>query len=188
MAIGMKPCPVCGSDNPTGEEFCETCGAALLTSFGAISRPAMTPSQPVQPLHCPRCGKPYQMGKPFCGGCGASLTGSAPVQPTQPGQLVVGMLLAGRYKITQAIAQGGMGAVFKAEDQSIHNREVVIKAMLDSSDPEQVRMSVEERRFLAEIKHPNIVQIYDFVQTSSTSYIIMEYDLAPLLEGWRRET
>ena len=52
---------------------------------------------------------------------------------------------------------------------------VVLKGLLDSEDEAAMAAAVAERRFLAEVKHPNIVQIYNFVQHDDAGYIVMEY-------------
>ena len=80
----------------------------------------------------------------------------------------------GKYEIKKLIGKGGMGAVFLAFDQVL-KREVVIKALLSTGDPDEVEAAVREREFLAAIKHPNIVGIYDFVSIGTEGYIVMEY-------------
>jgi len=47
----------------------------------------------------------------------------------------------------------------------------VLKGLLDSKDESAMSAAIAERRFLAEVEHPNIVKIYNFVQhkTPATS-------------------
>jgi serine/threonine-protein kinase PknG len=58
---------------------------------------------------------------------------------------------------------------------------VVLKGLLNSGDADAQAAAVAERRFLAEVEHPSIVRIYNFVQHQdsqtgeSTGYIVMEY-------------
>ena len=52
---------------------------------------------------------------------------------------------------------------------------VVLKGLLDSEDEAAAAAAVAERQFLAEVEHPNIVQIYNFVQHEDAGYIVMEY-------------
>ena len=80
----------------------------------------------------------------------------------------------GRYSITRVVGKGGMGAVFLAEDKQL-KRKVVIKAVLQSDDPTDAAQAVKEREFLAAVKHPNIVSIYDVVTVGSDGYIVMEF-------------
>jgi serine/threonine-protein kinase PknG len=50
--------------------------------------------------------------------------------------------------------------------------------------------AVAERRFLAEVEHPNIVGVYNFVQHAGAGYIVMEYvggkSLRQILLEWRQ--
>jgi len=133
---------------------------------------------------CPRCHQPRKAGSKFCNGCGLRYDSNVsaqlanqqaagiPVRSTS--SLKVGDLLNAKYKITREIGEGGMGAVFMAEDQLL-KRPVVIKALLSENDPSMIAQSIKEREFLAAIKHANIVSIYDFIATGQQGYIVMEY-------------
>jgi serine/threonine-protein kinase PknG len=52
---------------------------------------------------------------------------------------------------------------------------VVLKGLLNSGDEDALAAAVAERRFLAEVEHPNIVKIYNFVEHDGAGYIVMEY-------------
>jgi serine/threonine-protein kinase PknG len=51
----------------------------------------------------------------------------------------------------------------------------VLKGLLDAADADAMAAALAERRFLAEVEHPNIVKIFNFVQHESSGYIVMEY-------------
>ena len=55
------------------------------------------------------------------------------------------------------------------------DRWVVLKGLLDSSDEDAMAAALSERRFLAEVEHPNIVKIFNFVEHGGSGYIVMEY-------------
>jgi serine/threonine-protein kinase PknG len=112
--------------------------------------------------------------------------GNLSTPAASPQTLQVGSILNNKYKITKEIGSGGMGAVFLAED-SVLKRQVVIKALLSSDDPDLVAQSVKEREFLAAIKHANIVSIYDFVTIGIHGYIVMEYVYGKTLEEMMEE-
>ena len=67
-----------------------------------------------------------------------------------------------RYKILSCLGSGGMGSVYRAEDQRL-KRTVAIKflrsSQLDSLDPRQRRRFMREARAQARIEHPNICKI-----------------------------
>ena len=70
-----------------------------------------------------------------------------------------------RYEIKGKIGQGGLGAVYRAQDVRM-NREVAIKRIVanpeDSSISEEAtRQLLKEAGSLASLQHPNIVTIYD---------------------------
>ena len=75
----------------------------------------------------------------------------------------IGKSLAGRYKIEELMGQGGMSAVYKANDPNL-KRVVAIKLIHEhlSSDPGFVSRFEEEAAAVAQLRHPNIVQVFDF--------------------------
>jgi serine/threonine protein kinase len=82
----------------------------------------------------------------------------------------------GRYRILSRISQGGMGAVYLAEDPQLH-RKVAIKLLLESLDNDEWRKRFHrEARALARLVHPNIVTIFDFGEDArGRPFIVMEY-------------
>ena len=81
------------------------------------------------------------------------------------------------YVIKEQIGQGGMGAVYLAEDARI-GRRVAIKVLLPatSAQPELVRRFFNEAKAATEIRNPHIVDVIDFGELEDgTSYIIMEW-------------
>ncbi len=68
-----------------------------------------------------------------------------------------------------------MGWIFLAKDRNVSDRWVVLKGLLNTGDDDAMAAALAERRFLAEVEHPNIVKIFNFVQHESSGYIVMEY-------------
>jgi eukaryotic-like serine/threonine-protein kinase len=85
----------------------------------------------------------------------------------------------GRYRLTELVGAGGMGLVYAAEHTGLLRR-VALKLLLPSLDsPEFLERFRREARMLAELRHPHIVEIYDFdVTAAGLPYYAME-----LLEG-----
>jgi serine/threonine-protein kinase PknG len=79
------------------------------------------------------------------------------------------------------LAHGGLGWIYLAMDHHLDRRWVVLKGLLNTGDASAQEAAVVERRFLAEVVHPNIVGVYNFVQHAdrrsgeSAGYIVMEY-------------
>jgi serine/threonine-protein kinase PknG len=68
-----------------------------------------------------------------------------------------------------------MGWIYLARDRNVSDRWVVLKGLLNAGDDDAMAAALAERRFLAEVEHPNIVKIFNFVQHESSGYIVMEY-------------
>lgn len=95
-------------------------------------------------------------------------------------QLEAGELVAGQYEVLGCLAHGGVGWIYLALDHNVSDRWVVLKGLLHSGDPEAQEVALAERRFLAEVTHPSIVKIYNFVEHpgmdgNPVGYIVMEY-------------
>jgi serine/threonine protein kinase len=86
----------------------------------------------------------------------------------------------GSYKVVSRLGQGGMGVVYVAEHPLLGSR-AVIKMLLPemSAHKDVVERFFNEAKAATRIKHPGIVQIFDFgFHSSGSAYIVME-----LLEG-----
>ncbi len=88
----------------------------------------------------------------------------------------IGYNLGNRYKIEAPLGQGGMSAVYRAHDPNLR-RTVAIKLIHAhlTSDPEFVRRFEAEAAAVAQLRHPNIVQVYDFDHDGDTYFMVMEY-------------
>ncbi|MAQ13590.1 MAG: hypothetical protein CMN30_02180 [Sandaracinus sp.] len=91
---------------------------------------------------------------------------------------LVGQVIDQRYHVTQLIGEGGMGAVYRAEQQD--GPPVAIKVLHEElGDQEESRARFErEARALFGLEHPNILHVHDFGIVDGKPYIAME-----LLEG-----
>lgn len=84
-------------------------------------------------------------------------------------------LTLGPYLITDWIAQGGMGQVFKAEHQMM-GREVAIKVLPQArSTPTSIENFTREIRYQAILDHVNLVRAYDAGHDGNVYYLVTEY-------------
>jgi len=85
-------------------------------------------------------------------------------------------VLAGRYKLTAPLGEGGMAAVYRGRDLRL-NREVAIKVLHDelTRDPEFLSRFHREAQLVASLSHPNIVPVYDVGEDQATHFIVMEH-------------
>jgi formylglycine-generating enzyme required for sulfatase activity len=88
----------------------------------------------------------------------------------------IGHTFGGRYRIEEKLAEGGMATVYKAYDPNLR-RTVAIKLIHPhlSTDPEFVRRFEQEAASVAQLRHPNIIQVYDFNYDAGVHYMVLEY-------------
>jgi eukaryotic-like serine/threonine-protein kinase len=88
-----------------------------------------------------------------------------------------GTILANKYELIAPIGQGGMASVWRARTLGAagFSRMVAIKRLLPSisKTPGFAAMFVEEARVVAELQHPNIVQVHDFDKDAAGNYFIV---------------
>lgn len=92
------------------------------------------------------------------------------------------------YEVLETLPRGGMSTVFKARQLSL-DRLVAIKALPSSmvNDAADVEKFMAEARITASLKHPNIVQVYDFGKTDEGVYFfVMEYISGYSIADWIR--
>ena len=95
-------------------------------------------------------------------------------------------ILNDRYELEQKIGEGGMARVYRGRDLRL-NRQVAIKVLHShyASDTNFLQRFHHEAQAAANLRHPNIVDVYDVGQDADTHYIVMEYvagsDLKALL-------
>lgn len=139
------------------------------------------PRVPENRRFCGNCGQPVGQsrdGRPgltegFCPNCRTRYSFSP--------KLVPGELVAGQYEVLGCLAHGGLGWIYLAKDHNVSDRWVVLKGLLNTGDADAMAAAAAESRFLAQLEHPNIVRIYNFVQHAgvrdgeTAGYIVMEY-------------
>lgn len=89
---------------------------------------------------------------------------------------LVGNVLGDRYRIDDLIGQGGMSAVYKAYDPNL-KRVVAIKVIHPhlADDPKFVLRFEDEAAAVAQLHHPNIVQVHDFNNDQDLYYMVQEF-------------
>jgi Serine/threonine protein kinase len=88
----------------------------------------------------------------------------------QPGDLVL------HYRILEEIAEGGMGQIYRAEDEILRRR-VALKVLpqkVTKNEKAKKRM-LREARLAASLNHPNICSIYEIGEKDGHTFISMEY-------------
>ncbi|MGH8967043.1 MAG: protein kinase domain-containing protein, partial [Actinomycetes bacterium] len=138
------------------------------------------PKVPEDKRFCSNCGAKVGRGRGgepgrtegFCTSCRHRFSFSP--------KLTRGEVLHDQYEVLGCLAHGGLGWIYLALDRAVADRWVVLKGLLDTGDADAMAAAVAERRFLAEVTHPSIVKIYNFVEHDDkhgnpVGYIVMEY-------------
>jgi len=222
LSTATLVCPYCGAALRPDARFCKRCGKPVSTAGAGPTCPHCGGSVRPQALFCPYCGAPLvstaarricphcsasvRAGARFCPQCRTPLTAlptpvivsPPPLPPSQqPGRFGTGDLLptttiANRYVILEKIAQGGMGAVYKAQDKRLQGKIVAVKEMSESAIPPADREKIlksfqREAELLARLEHPNLARVTDYFQEGERHYMVMEFiegqTLKEMLEG-----
>ena len=131
--------------------------------------------------YCSKCEAPVGRTKNgvvgrtegFCTNCGTAYSFTP--------KLFAGDLVGGQYEVVGCLAHGGLGWIYLGIDRRVNDRWIVLKGLLDTGDEEALAVAIAERRYLAEVDHPNLVRIINFVEHpdprkgTRDGYIVMEY-------------
>ncbi|MGH3762394.1 tetratricopeptide repeat protein [Actinophytocola sp.] len=208
-STGEGPHGTGSSSGPTGRRTSSRASGRGRLGAGLVEVPVVPVKDPASAvLEDPAVGE----NKRFCSNCGAEVGRGKDGEPGETEgecadcgtpfnfrpRLVRGDLVGGQYEVLGCLAYGGLGWIYLAKDHNVSDRWVVLKGMIDTGDTTSMASAVAERRFLAEVEHPNVVRIYNFVQHPDPTtgnlagYIVMEYvggqSLRQLALSHHRET
>ncbi len=126
-------------------------------------------------MQCPSCQTPVDDSQRFCPACGTVLA-QGDAQGPDP---MIGQVLGAKYTVVRLIGEGGMGAVYEGEQQlGTTKRKVAVKTLHPhlSRDPKIKARFEREVGTIAELEHPNTIQVYDFgTAAEGILYIVMEF-------------
>jgi serine/threonine protein kinase/Tfp pilus assembly protein PilF len=135
---------------------------------------------------CPECSHSNPFDHDYCARCGKYIGGAVqetltkPASPLRPEQdtlsFVPGQRFGRRYIIIEEIGRGGMGRVYKAQDQEL-NVDVALKMIKPElvSNPSVVRRFKKETLLTRSLTSENIIRIFDLGEAEGIKFIAMEY-------------
>jgi serine/threonine protein kinase len=113
-----------------------------------------------------------------------------------PKPLNANHLLKNRYRVKSVIGQGGMGAIYLADDERLSGRKCAIKEVeQDPGLPEKLQQEARDQFYreasiLARLDHPNLPKVSDFFSSSNRDYLVMDFvpgqDLRSMVEDARQ--
>ena len=197
-------CGKCGKENVGGVQFCIHCGSDL------ASQTPPPPTRDPETLGGQETIQPSpRMGVDRCEDAGnidslgdlqtvradrqvlaredVSLGDAATLLPDDPSQAIPeGETVGGRYKILRTLGAGGMGTVFLAQDLRLP-RQVALKVLSRQfqRDTAMLARLQREAHSIAQLNHPNIVQVHDAERDDRWGYYLaMEYVTGGTLAEW----
>jgi len=134
-------------------------------------------------MKCPKCNFENPDDTLYCGKCAAPLQASeeTDISYTKTLQksikeLPIGSTFARRYHVIEELGKGGMGKVYKVEDNEI--KENVALKLLNpevASDEKTIERFRNELKFARKITHKNVCRMYHLSKEEDSYYITMEY-------------
>jgi serine/threonine protein kinase len=141
-------------------------------------------------MHCPLCQRANRSSARHCVHCGTLLSGGSIPHPCGTGKIPPGNRIGGRYVIVRKVAQGGMAAVYEAEEKANPGMKLALKEMsLQALQREKTELRKDivesfrrEFQLLSTLRHPNLVEAYNYFEEGGRHYFIMEFIEGQTLE------
>ena len=130
-----------------------------------------------QPAACPNCGARLVLGSPIGGLCPRCLVLLAVEPRDEPVSDQSFDVAFGPYRLLEQVGEGGMGVVYRAQQEHPIRRIVALKVVKPGRDSRHVLSRFDsERQALAILNHPNIATVFDAgVTADGRPYFVMEY-------------
>ena len=166
--IGNVETIVCGVDLELNQKLNRLIDEQRLITSGPLAVPAPAAPASVPGAPAPPPGHDRTMTAPT----------SPPPRSGSPGALVVGDVLANRYRIQRMLGRGGMGAVYLAHDEVLGDV-VALKVISSAWAADEAAMVERFKRECAaarKVSSPNVIRIHDLGEARpGMLYLSMEY-------------
>src|SRR3990167_7831199 len=158
----MTHCENCGAKLPADAAFCDNCGKPVRGPSGAVDQVT-----PMSGQITPDPDRP---------------TGR---DPRASATLQAGQTFGDRYTIESVVGRGGMGVVYKAIDK-VSGKSVALKLINASNmgGERAIQRLIEEGITARDIRHPNVVAVYDVGLSGDQPFVAMEYLDGISLRSW----
>ncbi|MCA9597153.1 MAG: serine/threonine protein kinase [Myxococcales bacterium] len=155
----MVQCHACSGQTLADSRYCSQCGVRLTTGSLVITDAPVSRRREA---------------------LAATTPGPMPTEDSDDDQPLadplIGVVIAGRYRIIEPLGRGGMGVVYRVEHARI-GKLMALKLLTGelSRDTEVVARFKREALMVSKLSHPNTVQVFDFGTSDGLTYLAMEY-------------
>ncbi len=141
-----------------------------------VSQPEPARTQEMSRVSGSRNAPPSDLASTELGSDGDAATIAGPPTAQSPGGFAPGRVVAGRYTLLDLLDEGGMGAVYRADQSQPVKRQVALKLIKTGMGSRAVLARFDaERQALALMDHPNIARVYDGGATEANQpFFVME--------------
>ncbi|HOY78192.1 MAG TPA: protein kinase [Hyphomonadaceae bacterium] len=162
-------CPNCQSDVPADARFCGECGQAMKQLGRSLAETSSA--------------GPDLSGLRTIDDMDTKAPRGEQQRVMQPGEV-----FAGRYEVSQVIGEGGMGVVYRAHDK-LTEKDVALKLIRADrlAGKDAVKRLIREGVTSRDIRHPNVVAVYDVGDADGQPYMSMEFLGGLSLRSWNRQ-
>ena len=162
MPAAGSVCPACKQPNHLGVSTCVFCNAVI--EPGAPAAATSGYSERSAPTSDPPPSSRAQF-----------MAHDSELPGLPVGDPLIGVVVAERYKIVEALGRGGMGAVYKVEHVRI-GKLLAMKLLTGelSRNPDVVRRFKLEALTVSKLSSPSTVQVFDFGAAEGLTYLVME--------------
>jgi serine/threonine protein kinase len=166
-------CPNCQSDVTADARFCGECGQALKQLGKSLVEEPKAASAPMPDLAGLRTIDDMETKSPR----------GAEQRLMDPGEV-----FAGRYEVQAVIGEGGMGVVYRAHDK-LTEKDVALKLIRADrlAGKDAVKRLIREGVTSRDIRHKNVVAVYDVGESDGQPYMSMEFLGGQSLRAWTRK-
>jgi len=174
-------CPNCGSAVSADARFCGECGQALRQLGKSLveQAPASMPAPQEDASPGPDLSALHTID---------GMDTRSPKTASSQRTLAPGDTFAGRYEVKKVIGEGGMGVVYRATDK-LAEKDVALKLIRADrlAGKDAVSRLIREGVTSRDIRHPNVVAVYDVGEVGGDPYMSMEFLNGQSMRAWNRK-
>jgi len=178
-------CPRCGGpvSRHSLRGLCRRCLARCIVPQSENARPVDSGLR----VRCPQCGRLIDLGQTpglsdiRCDSCG---TRFSIVDDKAVGETAASLDRIGQFEILEKLGTGAFGTVWKARDTRLDRLVAIKTPRRGKLEPGEIDKFLREARAAAQLRHPNIVSVFEVGREEETVYIVCDFVEGVSLAEW----